>query len=337
MKIAPKLIEPYLAAPARQHRALLLYGPDGGLVRARARRAAAVVLGDAAKDPFALVEMEEAALLADPARLSDELLAISMLSPKRVILLSGGDKLAGIVEEAAPHAGEAAFLIVCAGELSPRSGLRAWFEKGADVAALPCYHDEAGNVQALARQAFSSAGIRAENGVIEYLSQQLGNDRGVTEREIEKLITYAGPNGTLSLAEAGQLVDYNRESNFDDLCHAAADRNVQALDAILQQLLREAASPVGYIRALMRYFNRLYYIRGQMSGGKSAEEVIAALRPPVFFKNVPIITRHAKAWDTPKLAKALQLLTQAELACKTSDLPPVAASSRKLFQLTQVR
>ncbi|MDE3016805.1 MAG: DNA polymerase III subunit delta, partial [Pseudomonadota bacterium] len=322
MKIAPKAAEQYLVAPDRQHRALLLYGQDGGLVRSRAKRAAAAVLGDHAENPFALVELEEATLLADPVRLSDELLAISMLSPKRVVIIQGGDKITGIIGDAAAHAGVQAFLVVCAGELSPRSSLRAWFEKAADCAALPCYLDEAQDIQALARQAFAAAGIRAGRGVVEYLSQQLGNDRGVTRQEIEKLMIYAGDSGEITLADAEALVDYNREANFDELAHAAADRSVQALDAMVGRFARAAASPVGYIRALMRYFNRLYYIRGQMAGGRSAEEIIAGLRPPVFFRNVPIITRHAKSWDTPQLARALQLLLQAELACKTSDLPP---------------
>ena len=38
MKIAPKLIEAYIAKPDAQHRAVLLYGPDSGLVRERTGR-----------------------------------------------------------------------------------------------------------------------------------------------------------------------------------------------------------------------------------------------------------------------------------------------------------
>ena len=52
---------------------------------------------------------------------------------------------------------------------------------------------------------------------------------------------------------------------------------------MLTLLLRDGETPVAYLRALQRYFNRLYYIRSQMSAGHNADQVIRELRPPVFF------------------------------------------------------
>jgi DNA polymerase III delta subunit len=57
----------------------------------------------------------------------------------------------------------------------------------------------------------------------------------------------------------------------------------------------------------------------------------------VFFRQVPIMTRHVQNWPLPGIAKALRLLANAELSCKTSDLPVVPASSRYLLQITQIR
>ena len=68
-----------------------------------------------------------------------------------------------------------------------------------------------------------------------------------------------------------------------------------------------------------------------------ADAVIQGLRPPVFFRQIPILTRHAQNWNTEALVKALRLLINAELACKTSDLPIIPASSRRLLQMTQLR
>jgi DNA polymerase-3 subunit delta len=192
-------------------------------------------------------------------------------------------------------------------------------------------------VQGVVRKAFESAGIRADSDVIGYLSQQLGNDRGVTQQEIDKLITYAGDSRQLQLEDAVALVDYNRETGFDDVINAIADRSVQAMEKNLTLLLGEGTQPMAYLRALQRYFNRLYAIKSQMAAGQSAEQVIQSLRPPVFFRQAPIMARHAQNWSADQIARALQLLIAAELACKTSDIPPVAASTRKLLQVTQVR
>ncbi len=337
MKIAPRMAEAYMAKPDSQHRAILFYGPDSGLVRERAKRLVTTLLGEK-YDPFALTELTGAQLVADPARLADEIAAISLMAPKRVILISdGGDKLTRIIENAAGCFHDSAFLVICADELSARSSLRGYFEKEHNCAAIACYKDEARDVQEFIRKAFTGANIAVGPGVMEYLSQQLGNDRGVTRQEVEKLILYAGESKQLRLEDVVALVDYNRDTGFDDLANAIANRDLQALEKTLALLLGESASPVAYLRALQRYFNRLYYIKSQMSNGQSAEAVIQGLRPPVFFKQVPPLTRHAQSWSIEHIVKALKLLIAAELACKTSDLPPVTASSRRLMQVAGIR
>lgn len=337
MKIAPRAVEAYLGRPEPHHRALLLYGPDSGLVRERAKKISQLVLGGT-DDPFALTEFTEARLQEDPALLADELAAVSLMSPKRVVMIRGaGDKMTKVIEAAASAFHESVFLIVCADELNARSSLRGWFEKENNCGAIACYRDEARDVQQVIHKTFDAAGMKVDRDVIEYLTQQLGNDRYVTYQELEKIITYAGEEKKVTLEEARALVDYNRETNVDDLVNALADKNIRTLERMLTLMQREGTSPVMYLRALQRYFNRLYLVRTQMASGQSAEQAIGSLRPPVFFRQVPIMARHASHWSLVQITKALKLLVEAELACKTSDLPPLPASSRKLFQVTQIR
>lgn len=337
MKLAARAVESFLQTPEAQSRAVLIYGVDGGLVRERANRIKRKILGES-DDPFAFVEMDEARLLSDPAIFADELSAISLMGGKRLIWLRGaGDKSAKIIEAAAPlfHAG--VYVIVTADELPARSMLRALFESKPDMAALACYKDEARDVQEVVRKAFEEAGVRADRDVVQYLASQLGNDRYVTRQELEKIITYAGDQKSVSLADAQALVDYSRDTGMDDLCAAAADRNLAQLDAVLARLARDGAQPVAFLRALQRYFNRLYSLRSKVNAGLPADQAVASARPPVFFKQVPVMTRHLNNWDIPQLAKALKLLVEAELACKTTDLPALPAASRKLMAVTQVR
>jgi DNA polymerase III subunit delta len=337
MKITAKAMESFLARPDGQCRAALVYGPNAGLVRERTQRIRqAVMAGN--DDPFAYVELEETTVLDDPARLVDELSSISLMGGKRLVLVrDAGDKLTRVLESAAEAFNDGAFLLVAADELASRSSLRAFFEKEPACAAIACYRDEARDVQAAVRKTFAEAGITADSDVVQYLSEQLGNDRFVTYQELEKIILFAGDSKTITLKEAEALVDYNRDTGLDDVVTALADKNLQALEQMIGVQVREGTQPIAYLRAASRYFNRLYAIRAQMQTGRSAADVIQGLRPPVFFKQVPIMTRHAEAWDTPQIVKALKLLTEAELSCKSSDLPPLPASHRKLMQLTQVR
>jgi DNA polymerase-3 subunit delta len=338
MKIAPKAVEAFLASPGKGYKACLFYGPDAGLVRERAKKVSSIMLAGN-DDPFAFTECTEASLLSDPARLADELSAISMLGGKRVILVrDAGDKLAKILESSVSYFNDDVYLVISSDELSTRSALRSWFEKEPECAAVACYRDEARDVQEVIRRTLTAAGVQLDREAMEYLTQQLGNDRYVTYQELEKLITYAGEGKRLSVQDIKVLVDYNRETNMDDLVNAVADRNPAVLDAMLMHLVREGTQPIVYLRALQRYFNRLYAIRAQMAGQRmSAEQVVQSLRPPVFFRQVPILTLHIQQWGQEQIVRALQLLVSAELACKTSDMPIHAASGRKLLQITQLR
>lgn len=335
MKIAPKAAATFLANPGHC-RAVLFYGPDEGLMRERAADLRKTILG-AGADPFAFTELEEASLLADTARLADELLMVSMLAPKRVLMVSGGDKLTAILKDASQHFHADIFLIITAGELSPRSSLRVWFEGAPNAAAVACYRDEVRDVESLVRQHFSAAGINANRDVVEYLAQQLGNDRYVTRQELEKLVTYAGVEKQLTLENVQDLVDYNRDTNLDDVVQAVADKNLKQLDAFLKLQQREGTMPTVYLRALMRYFNRLYWVHAQMNAGQSMEAAIASLKPKVFFKQEHAMRRHVQHWNISSIIKALGLMMAAELGAKTSDMPAAVLTHRKLMKITQIR
>jgi DNA polymerase III subunit delta len=173
MKLAARTVESFLEKPDRNCRAALLYGPDSGLVRERRSRLRTAFLGENS-DPMAFVELPEAALLADPARLADEMMSVGFLTPKRLIAVHcGGDKAAKTIQEAASCFHDSVFLLVTADELTPRSALRAWFEEEPACAAIACYHDDERDIQNLIRQSFVKAGIAFDQEIPEYLASQL--------------------------------------------------------------------------------------------------------------------------------------------------------------------
>ena len=91
-----KAVESFLARPTADLFAVLIYGPDAGLVRERTKRLAAAVLGDAVGDPFRSAELGQGDLLGDPARLHDEAAALSLVGGRRFLRITDcDDKLAG--------------------------------------------------------------------------------------------------------------------------------------------------------------------------------------------------------------------------------------------------
>ena len=102
MRLTSGRIEPFLArfrtAPDPAIRALLVYGPDQGLVRERATDLARAIVPDL-RDPFRVAELSGASLAADPALLADEAQALSLTGGRRVLRVKeAGDAVGGIFE-----------------------------------------------------------------------------------------------------------------------------------------------------------------------------------------------------------------------------------------------
>jgi DNA polymerase-3 subunit delta len=72
------------------------------------------------------------------------------------------------------------------------------------------------------------------------------------------------------------------------------------------------------ILALQRHFLRLHRLRGGLDDGRSAEELMRALKPPPSFKQKAAIEQQARAWALPGLNAALARIGDAAKAARLS-------------------
>lgn len=326
MKIATRQIQPFLSSQAKTCKAVLIYGADEGQAREHAATLARAVGADP-KDPFSFVEISEDQLKANPTLLHDELFAMSMMGGQRFVrLLADADSVAKTLEgiyNAKNATLPDAYLLVLAGELTARSGLRNLFEAHPQMAAIACYKDENQNIAGLITQTFSKANIQPSSDAREYLIANLGVDRNITRSELEKIVLYCGDGGKLSLEDARQLVGNSADTGLDDLCEALADGQIRRTDAMLQKLLKEAVQPIMIVRGLQRYFLRLHLLAAQIAQDRiPVSQAVANAKPKVFYKQVPTMERQLNLWKLPMLDKTLLLLTAAERACKTTGSVP---------------
>ncbi len=73
-----------------------------------------------------------------------------------------------------------------------------------------------------------------------------------------------------------------------------------------------------------------------MSEGKSADAAVSMLRPPIFFRFKNRFTSQANRWSENLLARGLEIVTEAEMQAKTTDMPAEALIERAFIQLAQV-
>lgn len=335
MRIAPSRLTDFLQRPDPEILAVLLYGPDAGLVRERADTLARTVCPDPS-DPFRVADLNGAVLAGDPARLADEAAQLSFAGGRRVVRVRAaadalGRLFAGFL---AGSAGEA-LVVVEAGELSGSSGLRRAFEGSPRAAAIGCYPDAPRDRAAVIRESLMAHRVTASPDASRYLVDHLGEDRLVTRSEIEKLALYVGDGGRVDLDDAVVSVGDSAALELDDAVMAAAEGDMARLDRVLGRVFQEGESPVAVARALLRHLHRLHAMAARVSTGAPVEDVMRAARPPIFFKHQDGIRRQLGQWHEPALRTALERLAQAEIQMKTTGLPAETLCREALSAVAQ--
>lgn len=335
MKIAPREAEAFLRNPPPDCRALLLYGPDEGLVRERAAQVIRSILEDP-QDPFRLAELTPARLKDDPAALADEAAAISFTGGRRVVRLrDAGDSQASVLEEFFASLPGDALVVVESGDLPARAKLRKLFEGAKAGAALACYRDEGQNLSRVIAGILAEAKLAANRDALAYFSANLGGDRALTRRELEKLIAYKGDDdGPVTLAEAQACVCDGAALTLEDLCYAVASGDMAAMERNWSRCRQEGENPISVLRAVARHFQRLLQAAGHVAGGKDPAGAMKSLRPPLFWKREAAFGQQLRNWDPNRLVAALNALLEAESSCKAAGAPAELLASRMLLRLT---
>ena len=169
MRLAPARIAAFLQRPDPEIRAVLLYGPDEGLVRERAELVARSVCPDL-QDPFRVADLTAAVLAADPARLADEAAQLSLAGGRRVVrVLGAGDALAKLFSGFLESTPGDALVVVEAGELPSRSALRRAFEAARSAVAIGCYPDTPRELAAVIRETLAAHRVTASRDAGRFL------------------------------------------------------------------------------------------------------------------------------------------------------------------------
>jgi DNA polymerase-3 subunit delta len=335
MKVSASTADRFAAAPPETLRAVLVYGPDTGLVRERAGKLVAAVVDDPT-DPFRVVELTGAQVREDTAILSDEAQAMSLVGGKRAVRVrDAGDAAAGACEALLAGPKGDSLVIIEAGGLGPRSKLRVLFEKADDAAALPCYADEGGALAGLVNEVLGAHKLKPTRDAVAFLCANLGSDRMVSRSELEKLAMYAAGQGEVTLEDAAACVGDSTAMTLDDLAFAVGGGDMLRAARLSDRAFQEGAASVQVLRAVARHIQRLHLVAGQVAAGKPMDAAIKTLRPPVFFKAADGFAAQARLWTPQALDRAIAALNEAELECKSTGMPDRAVTNAVLTRLAQ--
>lgn len=357
MKVPVRQIESFLRAPPPQADAILIYGPDRGMVMERTAILARIITPDP-KDPFLASALTKDEINADSSRFFDEAYALSMLAAeepgKRGRLLrirEGDDYLTSSLKEYLDKPNPETLILIEGADLGPRSSLRKLCEGAANAAAVPCYLDDMQSLHRIISGALGDAGYRANPDALLFLCEALAGDRHRARQEINKLLLYKGGDSNLSdragpgraekhiisLEDAQACCGQPGAQGLDELVMAIGSRQTVPAVSSLGLLLQEGVPPILIVRSLVNHFRRLHEAGTHILSGLSAAQAADALRPPLFFKHKPLFLRQLSEWSVSDSQHVLLTLADLEKGAKSGGPETQLMLAHTLMQISQKR
>ncbi len=306
------------------YRLVLIYGPDAGLVSERAAALARAHVDDP-QDAFQLVRMSGDEIAGDPLKLVDEANTIGMFGGRRAIRVSPTAKmLLAAVEPLLATPSQDAIVIVEAGDLQRTNPLRTACERARTALAVPCYGDAARDLGTIIDEMVRAAGKTIDRTSRDLLAGLLGGDRQTSRREIEKLLLYdiEAVVGDTAQREQAMLVD------------AVFAGKLPVLDLAQAKLASEGLDAGVMLGAVLRHALALLKARQGVDAGRSARDMVAAMRLP--YPRIATTEAALSAWSTAKLMEAVTLLGNATLAARRDGDLGRAGATRALWTLARL-
>ncbi|NOZ31958.1 MAG: DNA polymerase III subunit delta [Alphaproteobacteria bacterium] len=328
-----RAIENFLHRPDISTGVVLIYGPDAGLVRHTAKRLLSVVAGSptsrtlasgesATSDQITSIHFSD--LEADPARIAIEANTMSLFGGTRAVHLRGATNKAAVVLARLAEEGTASMLVVEGGALTPRDALRRNLEAVNNARVMACYPDNDRSLSELITTTFSAAEIKIDPDAVMTLRDILGNDRGVTLGELEKLTLYAATSRHISRADVLALCGDNAAIALDAILDATGTGHTARFDTAFSLALDAGIAPAAILGAALVHFSSLRLMRAEFDNGAAPEAILKKARS--HFSRANDLGSQIRSLNDQRLATTCTRLHQVILTTrKNPDLAPMLA------------
>lgn len=189
--------------------------------------------------------------------------------------------------------------------------------------------EEADTAAFLMRHA-KRAGVEIRQDACEKLIFLCGNDLGTLTTELDKLITYAGENGSVTPEAIEALCVKSAEAKIFEMIDDIVEKRTAKAYQQMETLLASGESRMGIISLVARQMRQMLYVRDLMDEGRPQSEIAARLGMKPFV--VRKTAARVRSIDRGRLEKQLKQCIQAEYDVKSG-----AQSEEAVFDMLLMR
>ena len=255
-------------------------------------------------------------LIKDKRALINEIENLSLFQKSKIFFVENvSDKLLELIQETESIISERKIFLF-ADILDKKSKLRSYVEKSKKFACVPCYEDNEITIKKLINLKLKDYNGLTPNN-INMIIEHTNFDRSKLNNELNKIICFFSDKNILS-DKLEELLNAKTNDDFNKLKDEAFMGNKINTNKLLAETHMEYEKNNLYLNIINQRLDKLLYI--QNLNKPKIEDAINSIKPPIFWKDKPVITNQAKMWNKSKIKKILNKTFDVEKKIKTNNL-----------------
>ena len=295
-----------------KYKIFLFYGENEGL-----KRDFKINLRNSYKD-CEILNFYQDDITKNENNLINEVKNRSLFDKNKIIFISQvNDKILSIIENILDEIGdEKVFLF--SDILDKKSKLRSFFEKSDICGVSACYKDNEIAIRSIILKKLSNIkGVSTE--IVNLIIRNTNLDRNKVNNEVDKIIS-CFQNSSLDFDKVNALLNQGTNDDFNLLKDEALNGNKNRTNQLLSDTVFSAENNIYYLNLINQRIQKLLIIENLKQSGQNTEAVISNLKPPVFWKDKPMILSQSRKWNKEKIQNALKKTLEIEIDLKTKNI-----------------
>ena len=239
---------------------------------------------------------------------------------KLIIINRVTDKIREIIEELIEKKTEDIQFILNSKNLEKKSTLRKLFEKQKSIVCIPFYEDNNQTLNSIISLFFRNKKIPISQQLINVLVERSRGDRKNLNNELEKIENFSLNKKNLNIQEIIKLTNLADNYSASELVDHSLAKNTRKTVTILGENNYSDEDNIIIIRTLLAKLKRLVKIYDLIDEKNNIEQAISACKPPIFWKDKPLVTQQIRSWKKDGLEQLIYKTNEIELLVKKNSV-----------------
>tara|TARA_B110000977_G_scaffold47560_1_gene64676 strand:- start:44 stop:1039 length:996 start_codon:yes stop_codon:yes gene_type:complete len=263
---------------------------------------------------------EEKEILDNSANFFDTILTKSFFDNEKLIIINRtSDKIKSVMEELINKNPEDIQFILNSKNLEKKSILRKLFEKEKNIVCVPFYEDNNQTLNSIINKFLRDKKIPISQQLINVLIERSRGDRKNLNNELQKIENFSLDKKSITLQEIIKLTNLADNYSASELVDHSLAKNTRRTVTILNENNYSDEDNIIIIRTLLTKLKRLIKIHNLVDEKSNIEQAISSFKPPIFWKDKPLVTQQIRAWKKDHLKNLIYKTNEIELLIKKNS------------------